>query len=117
MCEEFSTDARQKVDATSKKNRNFAEEVFAPWASDASAQRDVEERLALLCQAVAASEERPPSEVERGAMAWLAARDDKVAGHCRQLLAALLLPYPQQRQADAAAALKRIRRHLGYGGA
>jgi hypothetical protein len=88
---------------------------FAPWATDVGAKRDLEEKLALLHQAVAACQERPPSEPERDAIAWLAVRDPKLAGYCRQLAAAMTLPHQEQRQAQAAAVLGKIKRWVGYG--
>jgi hypothetical protein len=88
---------------------------FAPWASSVSAQRDIQERLQLLEQALEACQERPPGAEEREAIDWLAARDSKLAGHCRRFTAALACPYPEQRQVDALAALARIKSWLGNG--
>jgi hypothetical protein len=70
---------------------------FAPWATDVGWQKDQAERLAVLAEMVANCRDRHPTDAEREAIAWFAARGRKLPGYCRQL----------------AAALGRIRRELG----
>ena len=47
-------------------------------------------------------------------LAWLAAQGDKLAGYSRQLAAAMTLPHLEQRQAEAAVILDKIKRWVGY---
>lgn len=88
---------------------------FAPWATDVGWQQEQAAKLALLAEMVANCQDRPPTDEEREAIAWFAGRGGKLPGYCRQLTAALALPFAEQREFEAGAALGRIRRELGLG--
>jgi hypothetical protein len=96
-------------DMDDERYRNLA---FAPWATGVGARREITARLQLLERAVCNCQDREPDDEERDAFQCLASRDDKLAGFCRPLEAALALPYPGQRSVDAKGALEKITKWL-----